>query len=257
MYVNVIPRHLPVCLGECPTVEDVLRIGRVDTSGDGCWEWTAKRHVLGYGLLPDVAARRLGEQRATRAIARLLGHQIVGMHICHHCDNPPCVRPDHLFVGSAQENAADARRKGRAALPPRTQRRLERKTEKCSVCGTEFEQVLGYRPRKFCSRRCGNVARRGVLTARRAPRETRICPCGAEFTARVDSDQRLCGDPLCTARYRRLKGPRADKGMARVAREDRSCLACGSTFVALQTSTQRYCSAMRCRTVAARAARAK
>ena len=40
------------------------------------------------------------------------------MDICHQCDNPLCVRPDHLFLGDDRANLADMRSKGRGALPP-------------------------------------------------------------------------------------------------------------------------------------------
>lgn len=46
-----------------------------------------------------------------------LGPIEAGKNICHHCDNPPCVRPDHLFQGSHADNVADKVRKGRASGP--------------------------------------------------------------------------------------------------------------------------------------------
>jgi len=47
-----------------------------------------------------------------------MGHDMRGWHGCHHCDNPACVRPSHLFIGTATDNYRDSRAKGRSKKPP-------------------------------------------------------------------------------------------------------------------------------------------
>lgn len=81
----------------------------VAKSGD-CWAWTGTRRRDGYGVFWDgerqVRAHRWAWESANGPIPS-------GRHLCHHCDNPPCVRPDHLFVGTQTDNMADMTRKGR------------------------------------------------------------------------------------------------------------------------------------------------
>ena len=80
-------------------------------SGEGCWEWTGTRAATGYGVLyvhgKQVGAHRFAWERANRRSVP------AGMHVCHTCDNPICVRPDHLFLGTPVDNAHDMWRKGR------------------------------------------------------------------------------------------------------------------------------------------------
>lgn len=79
--------------------------------GPGCWEWTAARDKDGYGMF---AKEHRKQVRAHRYAFELLGHEIPGGSIVMHtCDNPSCVRPDHLRIGTHRENTQDAIRKGR------------------------------------------------------------------------------------------------------------------------------------------------
>jgi hypothetical protein len=78
---------------------------------DGCWEWTAARDGAGYGYFKLEGECQLAHRVAYR-LAR--GSISEGAHVCHHCDNPGCVNPDHLFLGTHQDNMDDKTRKGRA-----------------------------------------------------------------------------------------------------------------------------------------------
>lgn len=85
---------------------------QLDRSGD-CWIWT-RANIQGYGVL--VVDRK--RYRAHRYAYELTYGAIPdGLHVCHHCDNPPCCNPAHLFVGTRADNMADMVRKGRQSRP--------------------------------------------------------------------------------------------------------------------------------------------
>ena len=79
-----------------------------------CYLWTGYRDHQGYGLA-SVPSGRSAHTRAHRLAWRITYGPIPdGLHVLHRCDNPPCVRPDHLFLGTHAENMQDMVDKGRA-----------------------------------------------------------------------------------------------------------------------------------------------
>lgn len=94
-------------------------LSKVNKSGPkGCWIWTGCLSV-GYGLFYNK-----GQWKAHRVSWELHKGKIPhGLWVLHKCDNPPCVNPDHLFLGTQSENMKDAYLKGRLVPPvniPRT-----------------------------------------------------------------------------------------------------------------------------------------
>ncbi len=78
-----------------------------------CWIWTGGCNSDGYGNF-KVHGKTVRASRYSYALANP-GVQLTQRDlVCHHCDNPPCVNPAHLFLGAARDNTADMVQKGRA-----------------------------------------------------------------------------------------------------------------------------------------------
>lgn len=77
-----------------------------------CWEWMGKLNRLGYGKTWFLG-KTYTAHRAAWAISK--GSEAGGLFVLHRCDNRKCVRADHLFLGTALDNARDMIRKGRDA----------------------------------------------------------------------------------------------------------------------------------------------
>lgn len=80
---------------------------------DECWAWLGSRHPVGYGKT-SVGRKTLYAHRVAYELNAGLPVGSLELHIRHTCDNPNCVNPSHLIVGTAQDNANDKVSRGRS-----------------------------------------------------------------------------------------------------------------------------------------------
>lgn len=96
-----------------PTIPLQNRFWAKVNKTDGCWLWTAGCFRRGYGAI-GAGGRHSPLLRAHRLSWELHNGPIPeGLCVLHECDNPRCVRPEHLFLGTHQDNVADCVAKGR------------------------------------------------------------------------------------------------------------------------------------------------
>lgn len=82
---------------------------------NNCWEWVGALNNKGYGVMSNP---RLPGKNKMRVVSRIAYEVWIGpipdnLFVLHHCDNPKCFNPDHLFVGTQKDNLRDAAKKGR------------------------------------------------------------------------------------------------------------------------------------------------
>jgi HNH endonuclease len=80
-----------------------------------CWEWTAGLDQRGYGRFQTGTSRATARTVLAHRWAYEEAHGPIpdGLLVCHRCDNPACVRPDHMFLGTELDNQSDSWNKGR------------------------------------------------------------------------------------------------------------------------------------------------
>jgi hypothetical protein len=115
-------------------------------SATGCWIWKGAINSRGYGVIHTE-----GRQQRAHRVAWYLRHGVYPPNdrfVCHRCDNPKCVNPDHLFIGTGTDNMQDAKSKGRLAWQRQTH------------CKNGHELVFIYKRRRCltCDRSIGRHA---------------------------------------------------------------------------------------------------
>lgn len=147
-----------------------LRVNKEPGQGPNgdCWEWTGKRNrggSEGYGrYVLD------GKSNIASRLSFSLTHpdeDIEGFMVCHHCDNPPCVNPAHLFKGTAKDNMQDMVNKGRGrgGIPPTG-------TSYCTGC-KEFLLFRYFTKKNSRNNGCNTLCKKCCKGKTKNPTETR------------------------------------------------------------------------------------
>lgn len=131
---------------------------KVQIDPNGCWFWLANKDEDGYGIF-----KRDGRNNRASAVAYEFAYGGVpeGMWTLHRCDNPSCVRPSHLFLGTALDNSRDMIQKARGAIGERNGGGVKMTNEKVITMRAQ------YATGKFTFAHLGRLYRVNEITAAR------------------------------------------------------------------------------------------
>ena len=118
------------------TIEDFWNLIDKTSNPNGCWEWLGCKDNRGYGVF-----RLNGKIQKCHRISKL-GDTQSKLFVCHQCDNPGCVCPDHLFLGNHNDNMRDRDLKGRTLRGQSNAGSKLTETQILEIRNTEFNYLL-------------------------------------------------------------------------------------------------------------------
>lgn len=122
---------------------------------DSCWEWQGYKQQQGYGLFFFNYKHTMAHRWSYEYFREPLGNLLC----CHHCDNPSCVNPFHLFAGTMRDNAKDMASKGRQA------RQNKNKTHCVKGHALTTNNIYNYKGWQYC-KTCNKLNRRKLYMER-------------------------------------------------------------------------------------------
>jgi hypothetical protein len=134
-------------------------ISRRHVTDSGCWEWVGSRRA-GYGRI-NIDGKSYSVHRLMAFLLNEEDYDDRSRLACHRCDNPPCFNPEHLFIGTAEDNMRDMLAKGRRGPMVRRRPSLHPRSRPCDVCGGQYAPDPKHRGRsRVCSPECHVELRR-------------------------------------------------------------------------------------------------
>ena len=131
-HLNPTAKHIKKFWSNVPTTDSM-----------SCWDWSGARFLNGYGKIYICGKTRKAHRVSYFLAKGFMPHP--SEYVCHHCDNPSCVNPSHLFMGRAQDNSDDMVRKQRQACGERHMSRThpEKLRRGSNHCWTGSDHSIG------------------------------------------------------------------------------------------------------------------